>query len=517
MAVWSKLMAGLRAFRKAYMSAETPDGGEFTEFDARKLRYAVLWAFYENTAYDEVHTWAKGLRSSYGLYRYTRNIYNPAYRLAEFWVTHLTGGLLDMEAGDGQQTPSALPIVTGNEQLRPVLAQLWRDSNWQIKKANLPRYGSVFGDVGLRVVDDAARRKVYLEIVHPAIIKSVTLDPFGNVKAYAFEEERPDPTGKSGKVRYRETAERDGDLVVYRTYLNDHLYAWNDVTAEWDQPYGFVPLVMVRHLDVGLDWGWSEYHTALGKIRECDDIASKLSDQIRKTVDTPWLFSGVTPPAETPTIGQTAATTTVQQPGREEVPIFYGPSGAQATPLVAPLDISGTLQHIQSILQELERDYPELRSDIATASGDASGRALRVARQAAEAKVIARRPTYDNALVRAHQMAIAIGGFQGYEGYEGFGLESYDAGQLDHSIGTRPVFGVDPVDELEEEQLFWQTAKAADEAGVPIELFLEDHGWAPDQVARVRQERERRQREAMAIAQRGSNEAANEPAQAENV
>ena len=46
-------------------------------------------------------------------------------------------------------------------------------------------------------------------------------------------------------------------------------------------------------------------------------------------------------------------------------------------------------------------------------------------------------------------MALAIGGFRGYEGFDGFTLDSYAAGDLDHTIPARPVFGRDPLDDLE--------------------------------------------------------------------
>jgi hypothetical protein len=66
-----------------------------------------------------------------------------------------------------------------------------------------------------------------------------------------------------------------------------------------------------------------------------------------------------------------------------------------------------------------------------------------------------RRAGYDSALMRAHQMAVAIGGMRGYVGYQGFSLDSYRAGALEHSIGDRPVFAIDPLDRIEEDTAFW--------------------------------------------------------------
>lgn len=453
--LWGRLVAAYKAFREPGLITDPLQiYGEFGDFDYRKLRYAIYWSFYENDAYRSIHTWASQYKISYGLYKYIRHIYNPAYRLGEFWKSHLWGGALDPEAGDGGETPSTLPILTVNPALRPAIAKLWRWSNWQINKDTVSLYGSTLGDAGLMVVDDLERQKVYLKFIHPGTIADVDLDDWNNVKAYIIEEEREDPGNKNKTVTYREEVSREGDSVIYRTYLNEDLYGWHGQPPEWEEPYGFIPLVLIQHNNVGLDWGWSEIHALRSKIHEVDDLASKLSDQIRKMVEAPWLFAGVDPPTSTPTTTETALTGSAAvrrpQPGREEMSSLYAPRPeASATPLVANLDIAAVAGYINDILAEIERELPELQKDIWTASGDASGRALRIARQRVETKVRQRRPNYDDALVRAQQMAIAIGGLRGYEGFDDFDLESFDRGDLDHSIGPRPVFANDPLDELE--------------------------------------------------------------------
>jgi hypothetical protein len=487
--LWGRLVtgvrAGVKAFREAGVSSDLFDQKDFSDFDSRRLRYAMYWGFLENTAYRDIHTWARKMRADYGMYKYVRNIYNPSYRLASFWRQHLMGGQLDPAAGDGTTVPSALPIITANDDLRPAIAQVWRWSNWQIKKGVFSLRGASLGDVALQVVDDRLRNKVYLQVIHPGIIQDVTLDPFGNVKGYVIQEKRTHPqTGRD--VIYTEIAERDGDLVVYRTLADGAPYAWNGEQSEWVEPYGFVPMVLVQHNDVGMEWGWSELHPGLSKIREIDDIASKLGDQIRKAVDSPWLFAGVGKADSSPTITGADSSTTRPEPGREEVPALYAKDpNAKAQALVAPLDMVAVCGHISSLLAELERDYPELQMDIWSAAGDSSGKALRIARQRVAGKVNERRPTYDDALVRAQQMALAIGGYRSLPGFEGLDLGSYGAGKLDHHIGQRPVFEVDPLDDLETEGVFWTNAKTAKEAGLPLTTFLMEQGWDEERMKRL--------------------------------
>lgn len=494
-------MAGVKAFREAFMSADTLDEEDFADFDNRKLRYHIYWAFFENTVYrSKIHTWSTSYKLQHALYKYIRSLYNPAFRLGDFWQSHLMGGLLDPQAGDGQEEPSALPIVVppenkSGDELRAAISQVWKWSNFQSRKDIFTLYGAVMGDVGLRVADDTERKKVYLEVIHPGTIKDVTLDPFGHVKAYEIQEEREHPDRPGRTVTYTEIAERDGKNVVYATYLDGDLYAWNGQAAEWAEPYGFVPIVLCRHNDVGLDWGWSELHPGRSKFHEVDDLSSALSDQIRKTVNVVWLFTGQTKPKTTPTLTGADSSTSRPEPGREEMNALYASNAqADAKALVAPLNIADTTAYLSMLLERLEEDYPELRFEKLRLS-QVSGEALREARKPIEEKVTQRRGNYDDALVRAQQMAISIGGFRGI--FQGFGLESYEAGDLDHHIGKRPVFTADPVLDMQNEKLLWDTAEQAGKAGVPLSAFLRLQGWAEDKIDEVIQDEEYQQRQEM--------------------
>ncbi len=492
----SSLAIGLSSFKEAYVSTGDDQAKtfDFTSYEGRRTRYAHYAALYDASVYrSNIHAWSPSFRATYGLYKYIRSVESPAASVASFWQTHLFGGALDMDAGDGASVPSAIPILTDVEALRPAIAQTWQWSNWNIKKDTFSLQGAMLGDVGIRVVDDRARNKAYLQIVHPSTVEDLEIDPFGNVKAYCIIERRAHPiTGKA--VDYREEVSREGDMVVTRTFLDEQPFAWpgnedvnGDLRKEWREPYGFVPFVWVNHIDTGVEYGLSELHLGLPVFRELDDIGSALDDQIRKAVNSPWLLAGVDDPKRggrsDPSVPTTRPTTARTEPGRQEVPLLYAPLGATATPMVFPLDIAGTNARIDALHAKLRRDYPELEADIATSAGDASGRALRVARQRAETKVYLRRSTYDSALASAQMMAVAIGGMRKLDGFQGFNLDSFGAGKLDHRIGPRPVFAVDTLDEIEEQQAFWTAAKAAGDAGYPLELYLKDQGWADQRVA----------------------------------
>lgn len=491
-------MAGYAAFQEKFVTSDQKTLEDFTDYGARRLRYSMLWAMYENTAYDKVHTWAASLKTEKGLYKYIRNIYNPSYRIGEFWKAKLLGGALDLAAGDGSETPSCLPILTDIEDLRPAIGQVWKWSNWQIKKDVFGLWTPVLGDGIIKIVDSPSKEKVYMRPIHPSHLRDVTLDEFGNVKGYELEYDVPDPEKQAKTVKFREVVERvEGeDTIYYSTYRNESLYAWEgnpDGQAEWTEDYGFVPMVVLQHNDVGLDFGWSELHPGLSKFREVDDQASKLHDQIRKLVEGAWLLAGVSDPTkkvsgETVVKKATGQTPTDEkpQPGRTEQKFLYSTNAdAKAHSLVAPIEVEQVTNSIMKLVGELERDYPELRVDIANASGDISGRALRYNRAPAVAKVVQRRPNYDNALVRAQMMAVAIGGMRGYENFSDFDLDSFASGGLEHSIGDRPVFDNDPIDDLEENKLFWENAELAKKAGVPLTVYLKREGWSEEEIAEI--------------------------------
>lgn len=485
---WSAAMTGYKAFNESYFQSDQINLADFTGFDARRLRYSLLWAMYENTAYDQIHRWSVSYKTQKGLYKYIRNIYNPSYRLGEFWKSKLLGGILDPAAGDGEEQPSALPILTESKTLRPAIAQVWKWSNWQIKKDVFGLWTPLLGDGVLKIVDDQEKEKVYMKVEHPGRLKDVDLDEFGNVKGYILEYKREDPRqGRSGLVTYKETAVRNKDDVQYATYLDNGLYAWNDNAAEWSVGYGFVPMVVLQHNDVGLDFGWSEIYPDLSKFREVDDQASKLHDQIRKLVEGAWLLAGVSKPTATPVASGQDADNEKPQPGRDEMKIIYSTNpSATATSLVSPINVGEVSSNIKDLVAEIERDYPELKVDLANATGDISGRALRINRAPAEAKVLQRRPNYDNAIVRAQQMAVAIGGYRSYgDVFNGFGLDSFKAGKLDHQIADRPVFNTDPMDELEQEGTFWDNANKAKLAGVPLPVYLKQQGWTEEQIGDI--------------------------------
>jgi hypothetical protein len=357
-------------------------------------------------------------------------------------------------------------------------------------KSTVGLWGSVLGDVMIKVQDDAQREQVYFELVHPAKIQQLTLDSRNNIKGYILAERRLDPERPNSGVyvTYTEQATRSGENVRYQTTKNGEPYDWGNGAADWMVPYGFVPMIQIKHIDAGLDWGWSELHGGMSKFREIDDLASKLHDHIRKSVDPAWFFSGVAKPKkEDGAVRRTETDPTPDkpEPGRSELPIFYANNpNAKAKDLVSNLSVEAVGMQVANLIDELERDYPEIREDEKLALQSNSSRAIRVARQPTEVKAHETRVNYDDGLVRAHKMAMTIGGLRGYKGFDKFGEQAFADGTEDHSIGKRSVFAKDPIDDLEYQTDFWKMAAMAVPV-VGLRFVLEKAQWDQDDIEKA--------------------------------
>jgi hypothetical protein len=524
---------------------EAFDAQDWGSWEKRQVRYSVLWAFFENNSYLNVHAWAESRKSRRDLYPYIRSIASLANRAGNFWGTHLLGGQLDPAAGDGKCRPSALPIVIekGEEGedstaaqdeaesersklLRASLARLWKDSVWQRNKDTFALKTAVLGDGFLMAVDDPFKSRVCIKSIDPSTVREVSLDYLGNVRRYVIVEQRPDPEHTdpltiAPLVDYVEIAEKRGESVVFTTYRDDDdtPYDWRDypdgiperqkIGGQWTEEYPCVPLVKVQFINVGQPWGWGICYPDLGKLDEIDDLASNVGDYIRICKDSPYLITGVKPD------GQEADTTGDEEVGHIDVEfpedstsdrsaarlanvLLKTPNPAsRAFSLVATLDIDHATKHLQLIIDQFKEDHPELQGDPATASGSGSGRALRVYREKAERLTNDRRSAFDEAQKRIFQIALTMGGIKGYEGYEWIDSGSYDRGDLDFSIGERPVFAADEADKIELEKERANALKTYIDSGLPLPIAMKMVGFSDDQIEDASEAKEEEESKAL--------------------
>jgi hypothetical protein len=431
---------------------------ELDDLGTRTARYEILRHFYAGTIYDPLsNQYATQYVQQNGLYaEYNevdgqktsiktirmKPVFNPTFRLVEFYVSHVYRGPLDMmEAATG-----AVPLVTDSEALRQAIIQIWKWSNWGVNQSQWVRNGAMLGDTCLYVVDDTEKSKVYLDVIEPENVIYVELDQFRFVKYVYIEWELEDEEGEP----YTYGLEIDG--AMFRTYRDGEVYAYEsnadgggNMRVEWPNPYGFVPVVLTAHLDIGEPFGLAAVAPTIKKIDDVNDLTSHLGRQERKAIEPQWFLAGVTLKGT----GTAGDGTTLRRGDN----VWAAPNPqATAQALVEQIDIAGVLADIVLRLAEIGRDLPELQvEDIGTGAGQLSGYALKLLMAPAEEKVSEVRKHYDADLVRAQQMAVAIAGYRGY--LPGFNLDSYARGDLDHQIDpSRPIFPQDTMQDLQMQQ-----------------------------------------------------------------
>lgn len=433
------------------------------DFYNRAEIYSYLWAYFTNTAYDTLDSvWTRlRLRSRY--YRYTRPIFNPTRRLVDLYAGAVWPGALTANPEDlpsNAQVAVPLPESVSKE-LRDAMDQIWQWSNFGSQRYSLIRYGAALGNVLAEIVDDVESGKVTFDIVHPTYVKDLNLDTSGHVKTYAIEYKYQDRDDDK-EYTYRREVTQD----TIKTFRDGIPYSYGGVPSSYPNPYGFAPAVWISHANIGGIFGLPAVRN-ISKIDELNSLVSHANDQIHKLLGAPIVLALNNPDAPLPVQKDaTGAPTTSDiisaDPTREIIQYIEANVGATVHSVNLPQGQS--LEHIQALLDEVERDHPELSMweamrNVQQISGIAVSRLF----GDAQAYINEAQNSYDTALVRMMQMSIAIAGFRlkegaglwGQENYQrkkfaSFDLDSYRKGDLDFYILPRPLI---PLTEQEAVQL----------------------------------------------------------------
>ncbi len=482
---WKKAMSSaIKTFRQAFNDVQNQVE---IDFMVRSDLYEKRWQYYNNTAYLDLQKWRME-KGAGGLYRFHRQIYNPTYRLVEFYVSSIYPGILSTDAlriPDG--TPLAIPLASDTpREIRDALGILWEWSNWQDNKDVFVRYGAAVGDVMVKVVDDAAKQKVLFEVVWPGLVKEIDLDISGNVKSYVLEYQIQDADGRTRT--YTEAV--DGDSYTY--LLDNAPYDPYGLGSSYPNPYGFVPAVWWRFNNVGSVYGAPANWASIPKIDGLNDIVSQIADQVEKVLVSPILISGASSikplsnAASSRTQGGFTDEWVQPQAQRYTLGVLTAPEGARLEMLT--MDVEQAVALAQKLLAEIEADFPEVTMyrdvrEMTQTTGPAVDRLAgdvknRFTNKAASADVQCK---------KLFQMGLAIAGWRETltwrlrddkrDKFAPFDLNSYLEGALDFDIDMRPPMPYgrgEYYQILNSKGLAIQALKAA---GIPLETILRDEGW----------------------------------------
>jgi hypothetical protein len=472
--------AGFSAGRAAYLGYDQEalaplSAYQWDAYASRLFRYTHYRHYYNNTVYSELERYAVAHKekSNQGLYRHVRPVYNPAARGVDLYPSKVYGGQLDIE----ELSSGAIPLRLKSDAQKRAIRQLWQWSNWGIQKSLYVTTGAMLGDVFIKLVDEPDKGRVRLEVQIPDIYKELEFNSVGSVTRYVIEYNRVDViTGKS--YVYKE----EGNKEWFRTYKDGELFAYTQdgdgkPAPEWRNIYGFVPVVHVPHkLTVGARFGTSSVHKVLWKIDEINSAASRVNDQIAKVVNTIYHAKGLQ-----------GSVSFELNDDKGQMPLLKTDSTVDLIPLVNNLDITAATDNVTQMLMEIERDMPELSLHRIRESGQATAPGVRAAYSDAIDLINEASGLYDDGLVRAHQMAMTIGGIRGYQDFTGFNEGSYDNGDLDHSIAPRDVID-DSLSQYEKVTFLMQAFSIPNRA--EKKMALKELGYTEKEIEDVEKEAE---------------------------
>jgi hypothetical protein len=432
-------------------------------WEGRHALYDAMLAYYSSTAFEDLASWWN-YRMRRDLYRYTRLIYNPVAEIIDFYGAHVYPGVL---TADARKLPngvrSAIPFAEDTDpEVLTALAQYWDWSNWQTLMRVENRFGALCGEVLVESDDDLETETVRSNVYWPGQIYDLDLDRQGNVRMYEIRYDALDiQTRQTWTFRKRV----DGNTI--RTYRGGAPARLNDNPPEYDNPYGFVPAVFIKHMDLGGTHGVPAVRNRIGLIDELNSLASHAHDHEHKWFDSPrvfWSKMGLQPlfknaarrdakpaPPNPTIVMEEDRVQRGEFENKHEVLMLRGPENGKTETLVSEPHLDKTMLLITSMLEQVERAFPEITyyrelRKMSTVTGPGATTMMGdVDRRLGESAA-----NYDRGNKTHFQHNLAIGGWRLRRGdwtqrtsqqkkFAPFDLDSYDNGDLDLTIMPRPL------------------------------------------------------------------------------
>lgn len=409
----------------------------------RQATYALWDAYYSNQIYESIANGGQreNINASLGNAAAADlgGLYNPVAAVIDLYLHVFDGAFGDeilVEPRDAATTA-----------LTDAIERIWQWSNLTIEKQPLCRFPATHGTAGLRVVarndHDPLKRRVYLKAEHPRIIRDAELDERGNVIAIQLEYDLTIGLAEQAQViTIRE--EMDKEIIATYRMQGANKIPFNlatrrdDPSAVYTNALGVVPYVLIRHEHNGETWGRNAFYKQRGPLDRLNALVSHIDVQIHRHVKAKWFIAA-----------SGAAPTEVDL---SDLTIAYVDTRQQATPpvvepLVAPLNLADSTAQALMQLGLIEDQLPELKATQGKFLAGQSGQTIAELRKPAEDKLSLARSNYEDALVRAQQIAVSWGILLDlWDVGTGTGSReaadaAYTGGFESHRFNTRPLLG----------------------------------------------------------------------------
>lgn len=431
------------------------------DWDSQNARMARYWhnrRYVDNTIYAAVNRYAAIFKFQEKLYKHIRGLYNPTGRLVDIESAKILGGTVNYETFDD----GALMLVGADDRLKEAYRTVLQWSHFETFKTRLTRDGGSMGDVFIKCVDDIEHEKICMEVLDARKVPYVEYDAYGNIKYVVIAYEKRDMfTGKW--FEYKEII--DGDSFSF--------YQNGELTEDYDNPLGFVPLRLIKHRDVGLDSGATSFHNTRHKIDMVNDALSLLLHNVRMQVSTKFAVSKVSVKKDSAGDPITMNITT----DRDDQAPFIEVGDGEIKPIVFPVAVMEALELAGVQMREIEADLPQLSLQrMRGEQSNTSGVAIENLYSDAADVIAETQANYYAGLKASLQMAVSMGAYRGYEAFRAYNPNSYEAGSLDFDIRPKPLFQ-DRLSTKEKIELTIQATKSA-----ASNLLLKQLGYSEEEI-----------------------------------
>lgn len=395
----------------------------------RNMRYRRNWRYYQNIPYTEARP---------GLYAKMRAIFNQITKIVDTDARFAMGERLQVQAE---------PEVEG------AINRLWAWSDFQQEKYLLARYGACCGDAFIKVVDNRPwelnpdpdpEAPVRLNVLPPDAV-APRYDPHDRKRMLAC------------KIEYVHGRDIHKEVITPEEIL---LYDERDpdrVVATYPNPLGFIPIVHIRNLDIGEEFGLCSFHNLVPTVDALNELASFMLEIVKLYADPVIIGRGM----ERGSLRKQ----TVDAEGRPVATVWWVPTPEGSFEFLEwrgnlP-DVLAFLDRIQAVI---ERSTPELTLSGLQDRSDISGYSISLHLIELVRKIEEMRGNYFTALEAANRMALRILEMQGREEF----------GDTSHHIIGEPVLPVDDERQLRILQMENQVLRIKSRATVAAERGVEE-------------------------------------------
>lgn len=265
-------------------------------------------------------------------------------------------------------------------------------SRWDTQGILYSHYGALYGVSGLRVADLRDEKRIELQPARPTCFMLIYEGEYSNIPNLAFCVEHKED--EIGMFEYAEVITPE----KIRTYRDGVLTGFDDRKPEYKNEQGIIPIVEILHINDGTDLGECTYQKSIPLLNEVNEMATRLSDVIKKNADPQWTIAGAEP-------SDLVRGSTVMW--------FLPDANAKVTPVVPTIDIVGVMEFIREIKSGVKESLPELLFDELRKMGQVATPTLEIFCSELVIKIKRVRPNYDRGLVTAMQMAGAAAASMG--------------------------------------------------------------------------------------------------------